>query len=66
MVPEEPLPPDSPLWDAPGISISSHIAVWTPGLMEALVELVLDNVQRFVDGRPLLNVVDKQLGYPVS
>jgi phosphoglycerate dehydrogenase-like enzyme len=66
VVPQEPLPPESPLWEAPGISVSSHLAVWTPRLMETLLDLVVENVGRFVDGRPLLNVVDKRLGYPVS
>ena len=47
-------------------SISSHIAVWTPVLINAIVELVDDNVRRFLDGRPLLNVVDKALGYPLA
>jgi phosphoglycerate dehydrogenase-like enzyme len=66
VVPEEPLPPESPLWETPGISVSSHIAVWTPVLITAIVELVNDNIRRFVDGRPLLNVVDKSLGYPLT
>ena len=66
VVPGEPLPADSPLWDATGISISSHIAVWTPRLMESILDLVVENVSRYCDGRPLLNVVDKQRGYPVS
>lgn len=66
VVPEEPLPPESPLWDTPGISVSSHIAVWTPVLITAIVELVYENVRRFVEGRPLLNVVDKALGYPLG
>jgi phosphoglycerate dehydrogenase-like enzyme len=64
-VPAEPLPPDSPLWDTPGISISSHIAVWTPVLIDAIVDLVCENIRRYVDGRPLLNVVDKAFGYPL-
>jgi phosphoglycerate dehydrogenase-like enzyme len=66
VTPEEPLPADHPLWDAPGISISSHIAVWTPVIFQSLLDLVTENVHRFVDERPLLNVVDKRLGYLAS
>jgi phosphoglycerate dehydrogenase-like enzyme len=66
VVPEEPLPPESPLWDTPGIAISSHIAVWTPVLINAIVDLVDDNIRRFIEGRALLNVVDKTLGYPLT
>jgi phosphoglycerate dehydrogenase-like enzyme len=66
VVPAEPLDPGSPLWDAPGISISGHIAVWTPVMMSAILDLVDENVRRFLDGRPLLNVVDKALGYPLG
>jgi phosphoglycerate dehydrogenase-like enzyme len=66
VVPSEPLPPDHPLWDAPGIAISSHIATWTPKIVDSLVDLVAENVRRFVDGAPLLNVVDKRVGYVAS
>jgi phosphoglycerate dehydrogenase-like enzyme len=62
-LPEEPLPPESPWWDAPGTTISAHVAVWTRSMLDLTTELVADNVARFVQGRPLLNVVDKDLGY---
>jgi phosphoglycerate dehydrogenase-like enzyme len=65
-LPEEPLPPESPWWDAPGTSISAHVAVWTRSILDLTTDLVADNVARFVEGRPLLNVVDKELGYVPS
>jgi phosphoglycerate dehydrogenase-like enzyme len=65
-LPEEPLPPESPWWDAPGTSISAHVAVWTRSMLELTTDLVAENVARFIDGRPLLNVVDKELGYVPS
>ena len=43
--------------------ISPHSAVLTQGALDNIVELVIDNVERFCDGRPLHNVVDKTLGY---
>jgi len=65
VVPAEPLDPESPLWTTPGISISPHIAVWTPVLVAAVTDMVVENVRRFVGGAPLLNVVDKSVGYPL-
>jgi phosphoglycerate dehydrogenase-like enzyme len=62
-LPDEPLSADSPWWDAPGTTVSAHVAVWTPGIIDEMVALVVENVQRFVAGKTLLNVVDKSLGY---
>lgn len=60
---EEPLPPDSPLWDAPGLIVSPHMSGDTTGWRDDLAEQFCDNFDRWVDGRPLHNVVDKRLGY---
>jgi len=55
----EPLPADHPLWDAPGMLITPHVAAAGPYLDERRAEVFLDNCRRFNDGRPLRNVVDK-------
>jgi phosphoglycerate dehydrogenase-like enzyme len=60
---EEPLPSSSPYWDLPNVIVTPHTSgamqdYWTP-----LVALFSDNLRRFDDGRPLLNVVDKVAGY---
>ncbi len=58
---QEPLPPDSPLWDAPNTVITSHVSgADSPG---PLSEVVLRNLERFRDDRPLVNVVDLARGY---
>ncbi|MEX2558216.1 MAG: D-2-hydroxyacid dehydrogenase [Actinomycetota bacterium] len=62
---EEPLSTTSPWWDVDGAVVSPHCSAFTTSLFEGLVDLVIDNVQRFVDGRPLRNVVDKASGYPL-
>jgi phosphoglycerate dehydrogenase-like enzyme len=59
----EPLDPASPYWDLPNVIITPHTSgamedYWTP-----LVALFSENLRRFEDGRPLLNVIDKQAGY---
>jgi phosphoglycerate dehydrogenase-like enzyme len=55
----EPLPADHPLWDAPGMLITPHVAAAGPYLDDRRAEVFLDNCRRFRDGRPLRNVVDK-------
>lgn len=59
----EPLPADSPLWSLPNVLISPHMSADVRGWRNALVELFADNLQRWRQGGPLRNVVDKQLGY---
>jgi phosphoglycerate dehydrogenase-like enzyme len=60
---DEPLPPSSPLWDAPGLIITPHTS-WSSGrVLDRSIALFCDNLQRFRDGRPLLNVVDPEAGY---
>lgn len=61
---QEPLPPDSPLWKAPGVLITPHCAFRTPNLWSrAVLTPLLDNITRFANGRPLRNVADKHVGY---
>jgi phosphoglycerate dehydrogenase-like enzyme len=58
---EEPLPPDSPWWDAPNVIITPHVSgADSPG---PLSEVVIQNLERFRAGRPLINVVDLARGY---
>lgn len=59
----EPLPSDSPLWQAPGAVISAHMSGDVIGWRDTLARQFVDNAQRWLDGEPLANVVDKQLGY---
>ena len=60
---EEPLPTGSPLWDLPNLVISPHKAGDFAGWREALVELFVENLERYLTGNPLRNVVDKSLGF---
>ena len=59
----EPLPPDHPLWDAPNVTITAHMSGDVLGWRETLAAQYADNVRRWLAGEPLLNVVDKKLGY---
>jgi phosphoglycerate dehydrogenase-like enzyme len=59
----EPLPQDSPLWDLPNVIISPHLAGSSTQKERRCVEILAENLRRFGQGQPLINVVDKQLGY---
>ena len=59
----EPLPQGHPLWTAPGVTISPHLSGDAKGWRQALARQFVKNAERFVDGQPLENVVDKQLGF---
>lgn len=60
---EEPLPADSLLWRLPNVLITPHVSATTPRFWTRQVELIRDNVARYLSGRALRNVVDKQRGY---
>lgn len=59
----EPLPAEHPLWDAPGVTITAHMSGDVIGWRDTLARQFADNVRRWLAGEPLLNVVDKKLGY---
>ncbi len=59
----EPLPKGHPLWKFNNVVITPHIAGRSDRDNERMVGTLKENIQRFVDGRPLVNVVDKQKGY---
>ena len=63
---EEPLSSESPLWDLPNVMVSPHMSGEFAGWREALVELFIENLERYLTGRPLRNVVDKERGYVPS
>ena len=59
----EPLPAESPLWDMENVIITSHHAGETPNYSARAFEIFADNLERYLRGADLRNVVDKQLGY---
>jgi phosphoglycerate dehydrogenase-like enzyme len=60
---KQPLPEDSELWDLPDVMISARAAGATAQKWELMLPIFADNLKRFIDGAPLRNIVDKQLGY---
>lgn len=59
----EPLPVDSPLWDMDNVIITPHAAGGSQHRMRRITEFFLDNLERYLKGEELKNVVDKQLGF---
>jgi phosphoglycerate dehydrogenase-like enzyme len=59
----EPLPPEHPLWSAPNVIITPHVAAQSAGTEARVDALFRENLRRFGAGEPLLNVVDKRAGY---
>lgn len=59
----EPLPADSPLWDLERVVISPHSASTVAQENHLITELFLDNLGRWLAGRPLRNVYQPGLGY---
>jgi phosphoglycerate dehydrogenase-like enzyme len=60
---EEPLPAESPFWSLDNVLITPHTAAVTEKLWERHYELIVENMKRFLAGKPLLNEVDKRRGY---
>ena len=59
----EPLPPDSSLWEMSNVLVTGHTAASTPHYWERGIELLVDNVRRFLAGDELRDVVDTGAGY---
>jgi len=59
----EPLPEGHPLWALPNVLITPHVSAYTHRFWEREAALVEENLARYLAGRPLLNLVDKQAGY---
>ncbi len=59
----EPLPKHHPLWKMNNVIITPHIATVSVQSRTRLLELIRSNIERFVTGRPMLNVVNKAAGF---
>jgi phosphoglycerate dehydrogenase-like enzyme len=59
----EPLPESSELWSFKNVIITPHVAGLTPYYDERLTSIFCENLNRFINKKPLINVVDKNLGY---
>ena len=60
---EEPLPSDSPLWSKKNVIISPHISGFTPHYDHRAIDVFVENLRRYLNYEPLINVVDRDVGY---
>lgn len=61
VVQEEPLPPESELWNCPNLILSPHIS--GPSLPEDMVDVFKENFQRYLAKQPLIGVIDFERGF---
>ena len=54
----EPLPPGHPLWSAPGVLVTPHVAGGAATFYPRARRFVTEQVRRFADGEPLENRVE--------
>jgi phosphoglycerate dehydrogenase-like enzyme len=59
----EPLPADSPLWSMNNVLITPHIAGLSVHYNDRIVDLFSENLRRYLNGEPLLNLVQRERGY---
>jgi phosphoglycerate dehydrogenase-like enzyme len=60
---QEPLPADHPFWGTEGIIVLPHIGGPHPQRDRIVARLFVDNLGRYLDGKPLREVVDREAGY---
>lgn len=60
---QEPLPADHPFWTTDGIIVLPHIGGPHPHRDRFVARLFADNLGRYLDGKPLKEVVDRDAGY---
>ena len=56
---QEPLPPGSPLWDAPNIIITPHSTPSMPDKTQRSIDMIVANIGHYVAGRPMLNTITR-------
>jgi phosphoglycerate dehydrogenase-like enzyme len=63
-LPQEPLPPDSPLWDVPNLIVTAHAGLYDPTAYgPRCLALFAANLRRWIAGEPLQQVVARDRGY---
>jgi phosphoglycerate dehydrogenase-like enzyme len=59
----EPLPAEHPFWGTEGIIVLPHIGGPHPKRDQIVARLFVENLRRFLDGKPLKEIVDREAGY---
>lgn len=59
----DPLPDGHPLYSAKNVILTPHISGVSHMLWRRVMDIWVENIRRFMEGRPLINQVDKRRGY---
>jgi phosphoglycerate dehydrogenase-like enzyme len=60
---QEPLPKDNPLWELPNVLMCPHAASISDRENARIIDVFCDNLRRYLDGKPLRNVLNTKLMY---
>jgi len=60
---QEPLSEESPFYGLNNVLVTPHISGVFTGMLERVVTLFLENLERYSNGKKLFNLVDRQRGY---
>ncbi len=60
---QEPLPATSPLWEMPNVIMTPHVSGGHEDYEKEANKIFCENLRRFLDGKRLMNVVNKKTGY---
>ncbi len=60
----EPLPAESPLWTMKNVLLTPHVGAQAARRVDDSTRLACENLRRYLSGQPLMNRVDKRLGFP--
>jgi phosphoglycerate dehydrogenase-like enzyme len=61
----EPLPIESRLWEMPNVIITPHVGGESALRADQITDFFCENLRRYLAGKPLLNLIDKRLGFPI-
>src|SRR4051812_18768152 len=61
----EPLPRESRLWDLPSVIITPHVGGQSATRIDNMTNFFCENLLRYFKKQPLMNLVDKRLGFPM-
>jgi len=59
----EPLDPKHPFWDMDNVVVMPHIASYTNDQLFLAADILIENLTRYMNNHPLINVIDPQKGY---
>ncbi len=62
---QEPLSAASRLWEMPNVIITPHVAGQSRFRIDQMTDFFCENLRRYQAGQPLVNLVDKELGFPI-